>query len=78
MLSERTMPGKIEHILCYFIYMKVYKMQTIVSESKSCVPMMGCLDVNGLQILDTGYIYLNQEYIYAQTSEVWYTSIIPQ
>lgn len=78
MLSERTMPGKIEHILCYFIYMKVYKMPTIVSESKSCVPMMGCLDVNGLQILDTGYIYLNQEYIYAQTSEVWYTSIIPQ
>ena len=55
MVSERTMPGKIEHILCYFIYMKAYKMQTIVSESKSCVPMTGCLNVNGLQILDTGY-----------------------
>ena len=53
-------------------------MQTIVSESKSCVPTMQCLDVNGLQILDTGYIYLDQEYIYAQTREVWYTSIIPQ
>lgn len=58
--------------------MKVYKMQTIVSESKSCVPTMQYLDVNGLQILDTGYIYLDQEYIYAQTREVWYTSIIPQ
>ena len=53
-------------------------MQTIVSESKSCVPTMQCLDVNGLQILDTGYISLDQEYIYAQTREVWYTSIIPQ
>ena len=66
--------------------MKVYKMQTIMSESKSRVPMMRCLDVNGLQILDTGYfwkmmgifILIKSVYIYAQTSEVWYTSIKPQ